>query len=365
VPVAKLRQMGYAKDYKGEPLERDDQLLELKAQDVIPSFSCGQYLISASKVVDDLLVKFYGMDAFYNAKEPQDLVGELVIGLAPHTSAGILGRLIGYTDTQVCYAHPFYHTAKRRNADGDGDAIMLLMDGLINFSKSYLPSTRGGLMDAPLVLATNIDPHEIDKESHNVDVSFKYPLEFYEATLRHVVPKEVEGMMRTVGSLLGKPEQYEGFGFTHDTKDIAEGVKRTSYATLGSMQEKVDAQFGLGEKLRSVDISDLAARVIEKHFLPDMIGNLKKFSTQETRCTKCGAKYRRVPLIGTCKCGNKLILTVSEGSVKKYFNMAEHIANKYGVSNYMQQRLNLLRKSADTIFQKQAAPKKCTISDFL
>ena len=39
---------------------------------------------------------------------------------------------------------------------------MLLLDGLINFSRSYLPETRGGTMDAPLVLTTRIDPAEVD-----------------------------------------------------------------------------------------------------------------------------------------------------------------------------------------------------------
>ncbi len=122
-PVERLKELGYDSDYKGAPLERGDQMLELKAQDVVPSFSCGQYLVSVSKVVDDLMARLYGMSAFYNAKEPCDLIGHLVIGLAPHTSAGILGRIIGYTDTQVCYAHPFYHTGKRRNCFGGNEAL--------------------------------------------------------------------------------------------------------------------------------------------------------------------------------------------------------------------------------------------------
>ncbi|HSR11438.1 MAG TPA: solute carrier family 23 protein, partial [Thermodesulfobacteriota bacterium] len=72
--------------------------------------------------------------------------GHLTIGLAPHTSGGILCRIIGYTDAQVCYGHPFFHAAKRRNADGDEDSVMLLLDGLLNFSRAYLPDSRGGLI---------------------------------------------------------------------------------------------------------------------------------------------------------------------------------------------------------------------------
>ena len=33
--------------------------------------------------------------------------------------------------------------------DGDEDCVMLLMDCLINFSRAFLPESRGGTMDAP------------------------------------------------------------------------------------------------------------------------------------------------------------------------------------------------------------------------
>src|SRR5665811_2056110 len=62
------------------------------------------------------------------------------------------------------YAHPFFHAAKRRNCDGDEDCVMLLMDGLLNFSRSYLPDRRGGQMDAPLVLTSRIDPNEVERK---------------------------------------------------------------------------------------------------------------------------------------------------------------------------------------------------------
>ena len=54
--------------------------------------------------------------------KPEDLVGHLVIGLAPHTSAGVLARIVGFTRANVGYAHPFFHAAKRRNCFfGDTD----------------------------------------------------------------------------------------------------------------------------------------------------------------------------------------------------------------------------------------------------
>jgi len=67
-------------------------------------------------------------------------------------------------------------------------------------------------MDAPLVLTSRIDPNEVDKEAHNVDVLFQYPLAFYEATLKYANAKDIVKIMDTVSGRLGTPAQYEGFG---------------------------------------------------------------------------------------------------------------------------------------------------------
>jgi len=288
-----------------------------------------------------------------------------VIGLAPHTSAGVLGRIIGFTSASVGYAHPFFHAAKRRNCDGDEDCVMLLMDALLNFSHAYLPDKRGGQMDAPLVLTSRIDPNEIDKEAHNIDVSFEYPLDFYEATLHYKNPKEILKLMDTVSGRLGKQEQYEGFGFTHDTSDIAMGPKNSAYKTLGTMIEKMDAQLDLARKIRAVDAKDVAERVINSHFLPDLIGNLRSFSKQKVRCTKCNAKYRRPPLKGNCtRCGGNLVLTVHEGSVRKYLETSLRIANEYDISNYTKQRLELLELEMKSLFENHKVKQK-GLADFM
>ncbi|MEM2900294.1 MAG: DNA polymerase II large subunit, partial [Thermoplasmata archaeon] len=113
--VKKAIELGYTHDIYGKPLEREDQILELKVQDFIPSRSCGEYFVRAAQYIDDLLVRFYNLPAFYNAKTPEDLIGHLAIGLAPHTSAGVVTRIIGYTTSSVGYAHPYFHAAKRRN----------------------------------------------------------------------------------------------------------------------------------------------------------------------------------------------------------------------------------------------------------
>jgi len=363
-PVERLRALGYTHDTEGRALERDDQLLELRVQDIIVSDSCMEYFLRCTRYLDDLLERFYGLESFYRCESEEDVIGQLAIGLAPHTSGGVLCRIVGYAKVQGHFGHPYFHAAKRRNCDGD--AVMLLMDGLLNFSLKYVPDRRGGLMDLPLVLTTRLDPNEVDKEAHNVDTLSRYPLEFFEATTRHAHAKEVAKIMGLVEERVGKPEQYEGFGFTHDTADIAEGPAMSAYKVLETMMEKMTAQMELGRKIRAVDEADVGAKVIGTHFLPDLMGNLKAFSKQKVRCPQCNAKYRRMPLKGAClQCGNpKLTLTVHEGSVRKYLEISKTIADKYNIDSYTKQRILLLESAVESLFNNDKV-RKAKLSDFL
>ncbi len=237
------------------------------------------------------------------------------------------------------------------NCDGDEDCVMLLLDGLLNFSEYFLPEKRGGLMDAPLVMTTKIDPAEIDSEAHNVDTEWEYPLEFYEKTLEYADPKEVSHLVETVEDRLGKEGQYEGFGYTHETEDIGEGPTTSKYTRLGKMTKKMDAQIKVADMIRAVDTTDVVSRVIGDHFIPDLIGNLNKFGVQEIRCTKCNTKYRRMPLSGECKCGGNLTLTIHEGGVKKYLDFSLEMVENYEVSDYLYQRIKQLERQIESLFE--------------
>ncbi len=364
IDVATARGLGYTKDYLGRELERDDQLLELRVQDVIVPESCVGYLIRTSKFVDDLLVNFYGQERFYGIESRRDLVGHLVVGLAPHTSGGVLARIVGFSAAHAGYAHPFFHAAKRRNCDGDEDSLMLLMDCLLNFSRSFLPEKRGGLMDAPLVLTTKLDPDEIDKEAHSLDAGSRYPLEFYKATQRYAHPKEVESIMDLVSGRIGTVLQYEGLGFTHRVRDISGGPTTSAYTSLETMDDKLNAQISLGVKIRAVDVADVVHRIITKHLLPDIQGSLKSFTGQQLRCTKCNTKYRRIPLRGRCYCGNRLTLTVHEAGVSKYLEKAKEIGEEFNVPAYTRQRIDLLENAIDSLFQSDKV-KNPKLDEFL
>jgi len=348
-PIEVLKRLGYTHDVYGKELEHDDQILQLKPQDVILPKTGLQYFYRVGLFIDELLQTFYNEPAFYNFKKPEDVIGHLVMGLAPHTSGAILGRVIGWVDANAVFAHPYFHTAKRRNCDGDEDALMLLLDALINFSKTYLPSTRGGTMDAPLTLTTVLNPKEVDDEVFNVELVWHYPLEFYHATQQFAMPYEVQ--LKKVEDVLGTGEEFESFTFTHNTTDINAGPKHTFYKSFKSMDKKVEAQIALQMRIRAVDKKKAIQELILDHFIPDIYGNLRKFSRQMFRCTKCNAKYRRPPLKGVClKCGGNLTLTIHKGGIEKYLDLALHLAKKYQLDAYLIQRLEMVKKEIDEVF---------------
>ncbi len=357
--ISKLIELGYDKDVYGNKLENNNQILEMKVQDVvlpsgIESFEEGADIIlfRVSKFIDDLLVNFYKKSSFYNLTDKKDLVGHLVIGLAPHTSAGIIGRIIGFSRTQGCYANPMCHCAIRRDCDGDECGVMLLMDGLLNFSRKFLPAHRGSTQDAPLVLTTKLIPSEVDDMAFDMDVCWNYPLEFYEACNNYKSPSEVK--LDIIKRRLGTEKQYQEFGFTHNTSDINLGVRFSAYKSLPTMLEKVRGQMEIAEMIRAVDTDDVARLVIERHFIRDIRGNLRKFSMQQFRCSKCNKKYRRPPLLGKClKCDGKIIFTISEGSIVKYLNPSFELANKYNLNPYLKQSLTLTRSRIESLFGKE------------
>jgi DNA polymerase II large subunit len=531
VEPARLVELGYALDIEGRPLTEADQVVELRPQDILVSEKCGDWLVRVAGFVDDELERLYGLPPYYRATSPSDIIGRLLIGLAPHTSAGVLCRLVGYTKANVGYAHPFFHAAKRRNCffgeteievwdyrtawrrvpmrefvleqfdlsradldhagtfwsdpvrpfatravdvtgrprvrritavsvhrapptllrietaqgrvlavtpdhamlvleedrvrrvravelgagdplpaavgstvladriaridevpcpddrvycltvaedhsvlanglftgqcDGDEDCVMLLLDGLLNFSRRFLPENRGGTMDAPLVLTTRLDPKEIDKESLNVDVGDGYPLELYLAALECAHPRDVDALIDRVEHRLGTPGQVEGFRFTHDTSDISKGPLESTYTSLETMAEKLEAELALAVRIRAVDADDVAERVLNTHFIRDLMGNLSAFSKQKFRCTRCSAKYRRMPLGGKCSgCGQAVIPTVHESSVKKYLEMSRRMCADYGVSEYTRQRIEVLDLNIESTFGRPKV-EQLGLADFL
>ncbi len=404
--LEKAHQLGYTHDCHGEELRSDTQMCELRSQDFVAPSSLKDILFRTANCVDDILTRLYEEKPFYALEKPEQLIGHLFATLAPHTSGAILCRLIGFSDIKGGYFHPFSIAGRRRNSDGDIDSIILLLDCILNFSRNFLSEHRGGQMDAPLILTTQINPAEIDKEALNVDSAWFYTTKDYERTWEAVNPKDLDSEF--IEDRLGTEGQFEGIGYTHDMSDIGAGVKVNPYTDLKNMREKVDAQFRLGEILMGVDNVDQSSRLLDRHLLRDLRGNIRAFGQQKVRCVKCNHSYRRPPLTKTCreivkqeaspfcrkcghhnrphsktgklpetcekcgftllvdvKCDGKIIQTVYAGSVMKYENLIEHLIRTYGCSTYNEQKYYQFKEWTRDMFGLKDKGEQTSLEDWM
>ncbi len=355
--ISRAGELGYTKDCHGNEISSEEQVFEIKPQDIIlPSGfestneGAGKVLLRIAKFIDDLLQNLYNAPPFYNLTDEEDLIGHLVLGIAPHTSAAIVGRIIGFSRTQGFYAHPMFHAAMRRDLDGDESSIILMMDALLNFSRQYLPDHRGSAQDACLVMTSRLNPAEVDDMVFDLDVAWSYQLEFYRSCMNSRNDFKIE----KIGDRLNTYRQYEEMGYTHETSSINAGVLCSAYKTIPTMEEKLRGQMELAKKIRAVDAADVAKLVIEKHFLKDIKGNLRRFSTQEFRCSKCNERFRRPSLHGKCdKCDGKLMFTVSEGSVVKYLETSLNLAYTYETPLYLKRSLEVTKRRIEGVFGRE------------
>jgi DNA polymerase II large subunit len=366
LPPEALAKIGYEKDYRGEPLRTDDQILELKPQDIIVPEEIAGDLVRMAQFVDDELQNFYELPAFYNVGAPSDLVGKAVIGLAPHTSVGVVARIIGFSKTQVCFANPYWHAAKRRDCDGDGDSLLLLLDVLLNFSLEYIPHQIGGMMDTPLLIQPVLIPSEVDEQAHNFDIASSYPRDFYEATQGSPAPASVQGMIERVGSRLGSETQFYGYGFTHPSSALAVKRSRAAYSTLRTLNEKISKQIDVASKIDAVSTKEVVESIIKTHLIRDIMGNTKKYATQSFKCRKCGLTMRRPPLPWVCpSCGEEVRGTLTQASVEKYLSIAQRLARDYDVDPYLKSRLEMVQRELDQLFRGERKADQLELTDFL
>jgi DNA polymerase II large subunit len=170
--------------------------------------------------------------------------------------------------------------------------------------------------------------------------------------------------MDIISHRLGTEAQFEGFNYTTPVTNINLGNANSSYKEIKSMIDKLNMQLELDEKIDAVDVRRVALKVLTTHFIRDIAGNLRAFSTQAFRCKSCNKKFRRLPLKGKCPfCGGKLTLTVYRGGIEKYLVVAQQLVDKYGLPKYYTQRMDLIKEEIASMFDNKK-PKQVSLSDF-
>ena len=67
---------------------------------------------------------------------------------------------------------------------------------------------------------------------------------------------------------------------------------------------------------------------------------------------------------GIATCGGNVVLTVSEGAVRKYIQVTKEVMESYGVDNYTKQRVGWMSDTVDSLFNNDRVTVM-TLEDFL
>jgi DNA polymerase II large subunit len=217
-----------------------------------------------------------------------------------------------------------------------------------------LPDKIGGLMDAPLLIQPIVLPYEVQRQAHNVDVVPVYPLEFYEATWKQSKAGDLSAKIETIKNRIGSENQFFDYAFTHFTGLLTTNGQRSAYSRLNTMGEKLEMQIATAKLINAVDPDEVVSMVLMTHILPDIMGNMRSYSSQAFRCSRCGEKYRRMPIMGKCiGCENELLQTVTRGSVEKYIGIATNMCNQFKINDYLHSRVESLIMELKLIFKEQ------------
>ncbi|MCW3975956.1 MAG: DNA polymerase II large subunit, partial [Candidatus Bathyarchaeota archaeon] len=221
---------------------------------------------------------------------------------------------------------------------------------------------------SPIILTLKINHMEVARQAYNIEIADKLPLAFYEETINRSDPKMVLDIIETFHHRVERNITVENLKFTHNINDLNSGNNESAYSKLPTMLDKMREQLNLAERIVAVKADEVAKRVLNTHFMRDVAGNLKAFSSQKFRCKKCNAKFRRPPLNGKClKCGGELSLTVYRGSIEKYLGVANDLVKRYALDIYYEQRLKLFHDEIESLFkeEEEEPEKQYMLSDFL
>ena len=221
-------------------------------------------------------------------------------------------------------------------------------------------------MDTPLLVQPVLIPAEVDEQAHNFDIASRYPAEFYEKTQGSPPASALEGLIERIGSRLDNERQFYGYGFTNATSALTVKHSRAAYSTLKSLNEKIAKQIEVASKVEAVSTKEVVESIIKTHLIRDIMGNTKKYATQAFKCKKCSATIRRPPVSWVCPyCGGEIRETLTRASVEKYLSIAQRLAREYDVDPYLKNRLDVVRRELDQLFQGERKADQLELTDFL
>lgn len=349
--VNTLRDLGYNKDINGELLEREDQFIPIKPQDVVIPFYLADQLRKVADYIDEILVKIYGVSPYYNIKTLNDLIGKLIVGQSQRRTFGLLGRIIGFTEANVCFAHPIWHENKGSNCRGRSDYVMLLLDSLINFSNKYTESATPDKIGTLQSLRTFVTPHLIHT-LQMVDLIYSLNLNFMN---ENTVKENLESVRNNTDSILNVVPPITTFSST-----LTGGQNRSTTTEMSDL-DIINAQIKIARISSSMNLQQISYNLLMRRLIPLTSNIIKNYTSQRFRCKNCGRNYRRLTLRGLCLfCEKKLQPTYTSGYVEKYVETMDILASNVTDSS-VHEIVKLIKDNFDLLFYGR---KQTTLSDY-
>ncbi len=348
ISIKDLIRLGYSHDVNGNDLTQENQLIEINPYDVIVSKAAGNFLVNLSNFIDDELVFLYDLSPYYRIYSLKDIMGSLIVGLSPFSMVAVIGRVIGYTDNNVTYAHPLWHLLKTRNCNGDIDSMTLLLDVLLNFSTEFIPASRGGTMDAPFIINLS-DKWEDTSVYANYD-SVSMNLLFYRNLTENPLKDE----------LLSYKKSYlmPSFPKFHTIDNISHYNFENRFRE-SKIVSKIETELRVLSRIRGVKEGEFVENILENDFLPKIATSLTRFFLQPVRCNTCNTTFRRIPLTKCPVCHHQNMgLTLSEGWVLRYLQIINQLRDRYytDISEYCQSWVELIELNKRLLFDKGPRP---------
>ncbi|MGC9067783.1 MAG: hypothetical protein ACP5GU_03990 [Thermoprotei archaeon] len=313
ISIHKLKSLGYNYDINGNELIDENQVVKLFPYDVILPMHVGELLLNVTKFVDSELQRVYKLPLFYYILDLYGLIGHLIVGFAPNSRIGVIGRIIGFSESDVLYAHPSWHMSKGRLCNGQEDYIALALDLILNYSSKYL-----GYDHYPFIVNMHINEINLTDE----------PITVYDTSWIGEKASSVN---------ISEEANYNNLMFHPGF--LINPIQQHSQSILSNLELYLNVML----KLDYVDVEKIST-IISAQLIPVFKRKLLKYLTSGFICTKCGAIYKRPPLNGLCiKCDSPL------RTVKDLKSLAKYIIIFDKISTITRKRPSIVQNIANTI----------------
>ncbi|MFW9997953.1 MAG: hypothetical protein ACFFD4_38280 [Candidatus Odinarchaeota archaeon] len=309
--------------------------VELFPLDVIINESMAKQFLETCNFINDLLEHYYGIERYFRVEKDTDLIGHFVGSISSDSLVSLPLRIVGITSYDLAFVHPFYFAYTGKKASDPAD-FFLLLDALLNFSFSLLPSKRGGTSGIPFFLEI---PGKLDIVT---------PVELHQGPLPAVFFEQINELTNPSDSgwlaisdfefemldnlVLGRDVPY--FFDNPTGNSVFKSFPTENEFQKLSRRKKVEKQLELAIKLLAVDEKKVINFAMENMF-DSIRKQFLKFLNQEFTCKQCH-KNSLVPAItGKCfYCGGEIDFTMNPQTLERGYQWLEQIKDIFPLEEH-------------------------------